>query len=116
MLFGPFGADLRAELPRLNAELRRDYDTSPELRTGDKPVTAIDAWLAVGDALNTGARLERDCWDDYPALVLNGGADGRASDEFDLTPFVPGARRAVAGRGDHAAAPGDPLFQGEIVR
>jgi hypothetical protein len=51
-----------------------------------------------------------------PVLVLNGGVDGGASDEFDLTPFVPGARRAVAGRGDHAAAPGDPLFQGEIVR
>jgi pimeloyl-ACP methyl ester carboxylesterase len=51
-----------------------------------------------------------------PVLVLNGGADDGAGDEFDLTPFVPGARRAVAGEHDHAGAPGDPLFQGELVR
>jgi pimeloyl-ACP methyl ester carboxylesterase len=51
-----------------------------------------------------------------PVLVLNGGADAGASDEFDLTPFVPGARRAIGGDGDHRVAPSDPLFQGEIVR
>lgn len=51
-----------------------------------------------------------------PVLVLNGGADAGARDEFDLTPFVPGARRAVGGDRDHAGAPGDRLFQGEIVR
>jgi pimeloyl-ACP methyl ester carboxylesterase len=51
-----------------------------------------------------------------PVLVLNGGGDGGAGDEFDLTPFVPGARRAVAGKRGHAGAPGDPLFHGELVR
>ena len=51
-----------------------------------------------------------------PVLVLNGGADDTAQDEFDLTPFVPGARRAIGGDGDHGVAPSDPLFQGEIVR
>lgn len=51
-----------------------------------------------------------------PVLVLNGGGDDGASDEFDLTPFVHGARRAVAGKRGHAGAPGDPLFQGELVR
>jgi pimeloyl-ACP methyl ester carboxylesterase len=50
-----------------------------------------------------------------PVLVLNGGADDGAQDEFDLTPFVPGARRAIGGDGDHGVAPSDPLFQGEIV-
>lgn len=51
-----------------------------------------------------------------PVLILNGGADAGASHEFDLTPFVAGARRAVAGTGDHSVAPSDPLFQAEIVR
>jgi pimeloyl-ACP methyl ester carboxylesterase len=50
-----------------------------------------------------------------PVLVLNGGADGGATDEFDLTPFVPGARRAVAGNGDHSVAPSDPLFHRELA-
>jgi class 3 adenylate cyclase/tetratricopeptide (TPR) repeat protein len=55
-------ADLRAELPTLNAALKRDYDTSLELRTGvntGEAVTAIDEWLAVGDAVNIAARLEQ---------------------------------------------------------
>jgi class 3 adenylate cyclase/tetratricopeptide (TPR) repeat protein len=55
-------AELRAELPKLNAELDRDYDTSLELRTGvntGEAVTAIDEWLAVGDAVNVAARLEQ---------------------------------------------------------
>jgi hypothetical protein len=50
-----------------------------------------------------------------PVLILNGGADDGAADELDLTPFVPGARRAVAGHGDHSIAPSDPLFQAELV-
>jgi pimeloyl-ACP methyl ester carboxylesterase len=50
-----------------------------------------------------------------PVLVLNGGADDGASDQFDLTRFVPAARRAVAGTGDHSVAPSDPLFQSEIA-
>jgi pimeloyl-ACP methyl ester carboxylesterase len=50
-----------------------------------------------------------------PVLVLNGGADDGAADEYDLTPFVPGARRAVAGDGDHLAAPYDPLFHSELA-
>jgi class 3 adenylate cyclase len=56
-------ADLRAELPQLNAVLKRDYDTSLELRTGvntGEAVTAIDEWLAVGDAVNIAARLEQE--------------------------------------------------------
>ena len=55
-------ADLRAELPKLNDALKRDYDTSLELRTGvntGEAVTAIDEWLAVGDAVNIAARLEQ---------------------------------------------------------
>ncbi|HUC22495.1 MAG TPA: alpha/beta hydrolase [Streptosporangiaceae bacterium] len=50
-----------------------------------------------------------------PVLVLNGGADDGATDGFDLTPFVPGARRAVAGSGDHSIAPSDPLFHRELA-
>jgi hypothetical protein len=50
-----------------------------------------------------------------PVLVLNGGADDGAADEYDLTPFVPGARRAVGGDGDHMIAPGDPLFHRELA-
>ena len=50
-----------------------------------------------------------------PVLVLNGGADDGAPDEYDLTPFVPGARRAVAGDGNHSIAPSDPLFQSELA-
>jgi class 3 adenylate cyclase len=55
-------ADLRAQLPELNAELRRDYDATLELRTGvntGKAVTAADEWLAVGDAVNVAARLQQ---------------------------------------------------------
>jgi pimeloyl-ACP methyl ester carboxylesterase len=52
---------------------------------------------------------------EMPVLVLNGGADDGAADELDLTPFVRGAIRAVAGGGDHSVAPSDPLFQAELV-
>ena len=50
-----------------------------------------------------------------PVLVLNGGADGGAPEEYDLSPFIPGARRIVAGSRDHFSAPSDPLFQAELV-
>jgi pimeloyl-ACP methyl ester carboxylesterase len=50
-----------------------------------------------------------------PVLVLNGGGDDGATDEFDLTPFIPGAKRAVGGAGDHSVAPSDPLFHRELV-
>lgn len=50
-----------------------------------------------------------------PVLVLNGGADDGAAEEWDLTPFVSGARRAVAGDGDHSIAPSDPLFHSELA-
>jgi pimeloyl-ACP methyl ester carboxylesterase len=50
-----------------------------------------------------------------PVLVLNGGADDGAADEFDLTPFVSGARRVVAGDGDHSIAPSDPIFHRELA-
>jgi pimeloyl-ACP methyl ester carboxylesterase len=50
-----------------------------------------------------------------PVLVLNGGADDGAMDEYDLTPFVSGARRAVEGGGDHMIAPSDPLFHSELA-
>ena len=52
---------------------------------------------------------------DLIALVLNGGADDGAADEYDLSPFVPGARNAVAGDGDHVVAPSDPLFHSELA-
>jgi class 3 adenylate cyclase len=55
-------ADLRAELPELNAELHRDFGASLQLRTGintGEAVTALDEWLAVGDAVNVAARLEQ---------------------------------------------------------
>ena len=51
-----------------------------------------------------------------PVLVLNGGADEGAVDEYDLSPFIPGARRVIAGTRDHVSAPSDPLFQAELVR
>jgi hypothetical protein len=38
-----------------------------------------------------------------------------AAHEYDLTPFVPGARRAVGGDGDHMIAPSDPLFHRELA-
>ena len=47
-----------------------------------------------------------------PVLVLNGGADGGAA---DFTPFVRGARCAVAGQGDHSTAFSDPLFHSELA-
>jgi hypothetical protein len=50
-----------------------------------------------------------------PELVLNGGSDDGAADEYDLTPFAPGARRAIAGDGDHMIAPSDPLFHRELA-
>jgi len=50
-----------------------------------------------------------------PVLVLNGGTDDGAADEYDLTPFVPGARRAIGGDGDHMIAPSDPLFHNELA-
>jgi pimeloyl-ACP methyl ester carboxylesterase len=98
----------------------------------------MDEWLA--DVVKC---FSEGCWDEYPdvgifrtwaeldgdpdflalaavasvpVLVLNGGADDGAADELDLTPLVPGARRAVAGDGDHSVAPSDPLFQAELVR
>jgi pimeloyl-ACP methyl ester carboxylesterase len=51
-----------------------------------------------------------------PVLILNGPGDESATHEYDLSPFIPGARRAVAGDGDHGTAPSDPLFQAELVR
>lgn len=51
-----------------------------------------------------------------PVLVLNGGTDGGAADDQDLSRFIPGARRVVAGDGHHGNAPSDPLFQTELVR
>ena len=50
-----------------------------------------------------------------PVLVLNGGADDGAADEYDFTPFVRGARCAVAGQGDHLTALSDPLFHSELA-
>jgi len=50
-----------------------------------------------------------------PVLVLNGGSDTGAADAGDLTPFIPGARRAVAGQCHHGTAPSDPLFQAELI-
>src|SRR5215472_8064982 len=51
-----------------------------------------------------------------PVLVLNGGSDDGADDGEDLSRFIPGARRVVAGQGHHGNAPSDPLFQAELVR
>lgn len=51
-----------------------------------------------------------------PVMVLNGGKDEGADPAWDLTPFIPGARSAVAGDGDHGTAPSDPLFHDELVR
>jgi pimeloyl-ACP methyl ester carboxylesterase len=51
-----------------------------------------------------------------PVLVLNGGTDVGAADEQDLSRFIPGARRVVAGQGHHGNAPSDPVFQAELVR
>jgi hypothetical protein len=51
-----------------------------------------------------------------PVLVLNGGADGGASKDWDLAPFVSGAQRIVVGTANQFDAPSDPLFQAELVR
>lgn len=51
-----------------------------------------------------------------PVLVLNGGADSGAADDEDLSRFIPGAARVVAGHGHHGNAPSDPIFQAEMVR
>ena len=51
-----------------------------------------------------------------PVLVLNGGSDTGAAEDQDLSRFIPGARRAVGGKGHHGNAPSDPLFQAELVR
>jgi pimeloyl-ACP methyl ester carboxylesterase len=51
-----------------------------------------------------------------PVLVLNGGSDDGAADDKDLSRFIPGARRVVAGNSHHGNAPSDPLFQAELVR
>ncbi|HLN04743.1 MAG TPA: adenylate/guanylate cyclase domain-containing protein [Acidimicrobiales bacterium] len=67
-------ADLRAELPELNRELERDFDTTLQLRTGvntGEAVTATDEWLALGDAVNVAARLEQVA---SPGEVLLGEA------------------------------------------
>jgi len=57
---------------------------------------------------------------EYPefdaAAALNGGSDDGADDDQDLSRFIPGARRAVAGTGHHGNAPSDPLFQAELIR
>jgi pimeloyl-ACP methyl ester carboxylesterase len=60
--------------------------------------------------------IEELQWANVPVLVLNGGADAGAQDEHDLTPFIPGARRVIAGYGDHGTAPSDPLFQAELCK
>jgi pimeloyl-ACP methyl ester carboxylesterase len=51
-----------------------------------------------------------------PVLVLNGGGDEGALDEWDLTRFIRGASRVVAGTCHHGTAPSDPAFQAELVR
>lgn len=51
-----------------------------------------------------------------PVMVLNGGADWGADPGDDLTRFIPGACRVVAGDSHHGTAPSDPRFQTELVR
>ena len=83
-------ADLRAELPGLNAELRRDYGTALQLRTGvntGEAVTAIDEWLAVGDAVNIAARLEQAA---APGEILLGpDTVGLVRDAVSVQPLEP---------------------------
>jgi class 3 adenylate cyclase/tetratricopeptide (TPR) repeat protein len=83
-------ADLRAELPGLNVELRRDYGTTLELRLGvntGEAVTATDEWLAVGDAVNIAARLEQAA---APGEVLLGPQTvGLVRDAVAVEPLEP---------------------------
>ena len=83
-------ADLRAELPGLNSELMRDYDATLQLRTGvntGEAVTAIDDWLAVGDAVNIAARLEQAA---APGEILLGpGTASLVRDAVSLEPLEP---------------------------
>jgi class 3 adenylate cyclase/tetratricopeptide (TPR) repeat protein len=83
-------ADLRAELPGLNAELTRDHDATVQLRTGvntGEAVTAIDDWLAVGDAVNIAARLEQAA---TPGEILLGpDTAGLVRDAVALEPLEP---------------------------
>ena len=85
-------ADLRSELPELNAELQRDPDTTLQVRTGvntGEAATATDEWLASGDAVNVAARFEQAA---APGEVLLGEATLRlvrgAVVVEDLEPMV----------------------------
>jgi class 3 adenylate cyclase/tetratricopeptide (TPR) repeat protein len=90
-------ADLRAELPELNSELKRDYDATLQLRTGvntGEAVTAIDDWLAVGDAVNTAARLEQTA---APGEILLGpDTAGLVRDAVSVEPLDPMTLRGKA--------------------
>ncbi len=83
-------ADLRAGLPGLNSELTRDHDATVQLRTGvntGEAVTAIDDWLAVGDAVNIAARLEQAA---APGEILLGpDTAGLVRDAVALEPLEP---------------------------
>ena len=94
-------ADLRAELPELNLELQRDYDTALQLRTGvntGAAVTATDEWLALGDAVNVAARLEQAAPPDE--VLLGEETLGLVRDAVVVEPLEPmelkGKSRPVA--------------------
>jgi pimeloyl-ACP methyl ester carboxylesterase len=53
---------------------------------------------------------------ELPVMVLNGGADPGADPSWDLSRFIAGAHRVVAGNADHGMAPSDPLVQAALVR
>jgi class 3 adenylate cyclase/tetratricopeptide (TPR) repeat protein len=94
-------ADLRAQLPGLNAELKRDYETTLQLRIGintGEAVTAAGEWMASGDAVNVAARLEQQA---APGEILLGAETvGLARDAITVEALEPvalkGKSRPVA--------------------
>jgi len=100
-------ADLRAQLPELNAALRRDYGATLALRTGvntGEAVTATDEWLAVGDAVNIAARLEQAA---APGEILLGpGTAGLVRDAVSAQALEP-----IAVKGKSAPVPAWRLIE-----
>jgi class 3 adenylate cyclase/tetratricopeptide (TPR) repeat protein len=90
-------ADLRAQLPGLNAELKRDYEITLQVRTGvntGEAVTAASEWMAAGDAVNIAARLEQQA---APGEILLGPTTvGLARDAIVVEALEPMALKGKA--------------------
>jgi pimeloyl-ACP methyl ester carboxylesterase len=81
-------------------------------RLGESP-----DFLALGAAGRALRSVPKELVEDpkVPVLVLNGGRDLGADEQYDLARLIPGALGVVAGGGDHGSAPSDPAFQQALV-